>query len=225
MVLGKNNKNRWDQEMKNGHFWTHRLLAASLQFTGISGALIAMLLGSSLVPARAGTEVLGQPDAMHLRAEHASTTEVLAALAASFKLTYKLPPNINRNLNGLYSGSLRLVLARILDGTDHVVKNSDHGIEVIVLRASGMPGSTVASKAIVAPPRHPTHRPSRWAVLEVSTFPLEVVLARYEGGDGFRRHKIFGEILGLALVIRTHRNFSSHDSKQAFVRRIENARS
>jgi hypothetical protein len=152
MVPGKNKKNGWDQKMKHGHFWrAHSLLAASLQFTGISGALIA-LLGLSLVPARAGTEVLGQPDAMHLRAEHASTSEVLAALAASFNLTYKLPRNIDRNLNGLYSGSLRLVLARILDGTDHVVKNSDNGIEVIVLRASSKPdGSTVASKAIVAP--------------------------------------------------------------------------
>src|SRR6266700_619318 len=89
----------------------YRLLTASLQFTVISGMLITMLLGPTLVPARAGTEVQGQPDAMHLRAEHASTSEVLAALAASFKLSYKLPPNVNRNLNGLYSGSLRLVLA------------------------------------------------------------------------------------------------------------------
>jgi len=112
--------------MKNGLFTkrVHSLLAACLQFTGINGTLIvAMLLGSSLVPARAGTEVVGQLDAMQLRAEHASTSEVLAALAASFKLTYRLPPNINRNLNGLYSGSLRSVLARVLDGTDYFIKN------------------------------------------------------------------------------------------------------
>ena len=141
-------QNGWYQEMENGHFtWrSGSWLAASLQFTGISGALIAMLLGSSLPPARAGTEVLGQPDAMQLRAEHASTSEVLAALAASFKLTYSLPPNINRNLNGLYSGSLRSVLVRILDGTDYFIKNAEYGIEVIVLRASdGSGGSDVAT--------------------------------------------------------------------------------
>jgi hypothetical protein len=137
--------------MNESQYWhTHRLLAASLQCAVVSGALVTVLLGSSFEAAWAGTEVQGQPDAMHVRAEHASTSEVLAALAASFKLTYKLPPNVNRNLNGLYSGSLRLVLERILDGTDHVVKNSDDGIEVIVLRASSMPdGSIAASKAMV----------------------------------------------------------------------------
>jgi len=130
--------------MKNGYVTrrSHTLSAANLQFIGISGALIATLLGSSLAPARAGTEVVGQLDAMQLRAEHASTSEVLAALAASFELTYRLPPNINRDLNGLYSGSLRSVLARILDGTDYFIKNADDGIEVIVLRASEVSGAS-----------------------------------------------------------------------------------
>jgi hypothetical protein len=147
-------QNGWYQEMEIGHFtWrSGSWLAASLQFTGISGALIAMLLGSSLLPVRAGTEVLGQLDAMQLRAEHASTSEVLAALAATFKLTYRLPPNVNRKLNGLYSGSLRSVLARILDGTDYFIKNAQDGIEVIVLRASdASAGSDVAASDSHAP--------------------------------------------------------------------------
>jgi len=115
----------------------YSLLAARMKLACVVGVLIAALLGLNLAPATAGTEVLGQLDAMQFRAENASTSEVLEALAASFKLTYKLPPNINRNWNGLYSGSLRRVLARILDDTDYIIKNSDDGIEVIVLRASG----------------------------------------------------------------------------------------
>jgi hypothetical protein len=127
------------------------LLGARLKLAAIGGALISVLLGSNLVPAEAGTEVLGQPDALQFRAEHASTSEVLAALAASFKLTYKLPPNIDRELNFQYSGSLRGLLARILDGTDHFVRNSGDGIDVIVLRASGsssMSVNAVSSNAI-----------------------------------------------------------------------------
>jgi len=115
---------------------SYSLTRARLKLTGIKGALIAVLLGASLAPAGAGTVVLGRLDALQLRAEHASTGEALAALAASFKLTYRLPPNVNRDLNGLYSGSLGTVLARILDGTDYYVKNFDDRVEVIVLRAS-----------------------------------------------------------------------------------------
>src|SRR6266849_2074961 len=128
------------RKLQDRHFTWQRpfsQLGARLRLAGISGALIAVLLGSNLAPARAGTEVLGQLDALQFRAEHASTSEALAALAASFKLRYKLPPNIDRELNGRYSGSLRWVLARILDGTDYYfIKNADDEIEVIVLRAT-----------------------------------------------------------------------------------------
>jgi hypothetical protein len=140
--------------MKYRHFaWRCiSLLASSLRLAGVSAAAIAILLSSNLLPARAGTEVLGQLDAMELRAEHASTSEVLAALGVTFKLTYRLPPNINRNVNGLYFGSLRSVLARILDGTDYFIKNGEYGIEVIVLRASDASGG---SEMAASSPRAP----------------------------------------------------------------------
>jgi len=115
----------------------HSLLAAWMKFAGISAALIPVLLGSTVTPAGARTEVRGQPDALELRAENASTREVLEALAASFKLTYKLPPNIDHHWNGIYSGSLNRVLARILRDTNYFIKSSDDGVEVVVLRARG----------------------------------------------------------------------------------------
>jgi hypothetical protein len=125
---------------KVGHFISQRscsLLAGRVKLAGIRAVLISLLLGFNLAPARAGTEVQGQLDALQLRAENASTREVLEALAASFKLTYELPPNIDRTWNGLYSGSLNRVLARILHDTNYFIKSSDNGIEVIVLRVSG----------------------------------------------------------------------------------------
>jgi len=145
-----------------------RPLAERTKLAGTSGALIAVLIGSNLAPAGAGTEVLGQIDALQFRAENASTSEMLEALATSFKLTYKLPPNIGRNFNGLYSGSLRRVLARVLYDTDYIIKSSGDRIEVIVFRASGSSDSSAgpvssnakeASEIIAPPSARPIARP------------------------------------------------------------------
>jgi hypothetical protein len=125
-------------------------LAALMKLAGIRGVLISLLLSFNLAPAKAETEVQGQLDALQFRAENASTREVLEALAASFKLTYKLPPNIDRKWNGLYSGSLLRVLARILHDTDYFIKSSDDGIEVIVLRASGASDATAGATSSAA---------------------------------------------------------------------------
>src|SRR5216683_2760429 len=76
------------------------------------GSAIVGLLGAPF-PALDATLVLGQPTDVQLRAENASTREVLDALSASFKITYKLPPNTGRDVTGVYSGTLRQVLARI----------------------------------------------------------------------------------------------------------------
>jgi hypothetical protein len=73
-------------------------------------AIIGALLGTIPGRALAATEVRGQLDdiqlrAIQLRAENASTREVLDALSATFKLSYELPPNIGREATGLYSGA------------------------------------------------------------------------------------------------------------------------
>jgi hypothetical protein len=95
---------------------------------------------------RVETEVLEH--FVEFRADHTSTSQALAALAASIKLTYKLPSDLDRDLNGRYSGRLHAVLARILDGTDYFVKNSGDGVEVIVLGVLGTSAaSTMASSS------------------------------------------------------------------------------
>src|SRR5262245_29640778 len=110
----------------------------------VIGALLSMMPG----PASAATQVRGQQDDLRINAENASIREVLDALSVQFKLTYKLPPGIGRNLTGLYSGSLRKALARILDGNDYIVMVSDSGVEVVVLGASGTIATSVANQAI-----------------------------------------------------------------------------
>ena len=112
-------------------------------------AAIGVVLGALVQPTSAAIEVRGQADALQLRAENASIIEVLKALAVTFKLNYKVAPNSNRVISGLYAGSLHQVLSRILDGNDYIVNVSGNGIEVIVLGASGAAATVSAQPAIV----------------------------------------------------------------------------
>jgi hypothetical protein len=120
--------------------------------------------GAGLSVAEAAADVQGDPSAVQLRAENASTREVLDALAAKFGLKYKLSVQIGREVGGSYSGTLRQVLARVLDGTDYVVQVNENGIKVIVFGASGVTaiaangqtagpplGGASSSAALVAP--------------------------------------------------------------------------
>jgi len=97
-------------------------------------------------PASAATDIEGSPDEVVLRVQNAPIADVLAALAARFKLTYRAPPNLTRQLSGRYSGSLSQVLVRILDDVDYVVDNSNDGIKLVILnpaeRAKGSPSGT-----------------------------------------------------------------------------------
>jgi hypothetical protein len=128
--------------------------------------VIGTLLTATLRPTSAATEVRGELSGIQLRVENSSTKEVLDALSTKFNLTYKLPPNTNRNVSGLYSGSLRQVLSRILDGIDYIVTTFDGGLEVVVLGASGatasaVPGTPIArveapAAPVVSPPQPST---------------------------------------------------------------------
>ena len=95
----------------------------------------------------AATEVRGPPDDIQLGAQNASIKEVLDTLAASYKLIYKLPPNIRADLTIQCSGTLRQILERVLDGNDYVLKVFEDSVEVVVLGAAG--AAAVASSGPV----------------------------------------------------------------------------
>jgi len=111
---------------------------ARMAAMAVVGALvIAAVLTLAPGPALAAATVRGQPANMQLHTENATIREVLNALSSAFKLTYKLPPNVGRQVSGLYTGTLHQVLTRVLDGNDYIVKVSDAGVEVVVLGESG----------------------------------------------------------------------------------------
>lgn len=137
----------------------------------IAAAIIGTL-SISLAPARAATDVRVQDDNdVVVQADKASVREILDMLSAKFKLTYKLPPNLNRIRTGLYSGTLHHVLARILDGNDYIVQAGDEGVEIVVFGASRLtpivtadptpaPAPAAASRAATLAPNAPASKPS-----------------------------------------------------------------
>jgi hypothetical protein len=109
------------------------------QVARLAAVAVVVLATSAagLSVAKAAADVQGEINSVQLRAENASTREVLDALAAKFGLRYKLTVHIGREVGGSYSGTLRQVLARVLDGTDYVVQVNGDGIKVTVFGPSG----------------------------------------------------------------------------------------
>src|SRR5262245_19759460 len=62
--------------------------------------MVGLAPGAS--PALAGAEVTGQVEGFELRVNNASTRDVLDALARAFGLTYRLPAEASREINGRY---------------------------------------------------------------------------------------------------------------------------
>jgi len=114
----------------------------------MSAGLALLLIAAE--PASAAIEIAGHSNSLELRLQNASIGDVLAALAARFKLTYRAPPNLMRELSGRYSGSLNQVLVRILDDVDYVVEASHDGVRLVILNP--------ADKAKNTPPGTPDNR-------------------------------------------------------------------
>lgn len=148
----------------------------------VSGVLLSMTLGSAL----AAVQVRGQQDNLQILAQDASVRDVLNAIATRFKLTYKLPSNLGtgRNLGGHYSGPLRQILARILDGNDYIVALSNGSVEVVVLGKSADNAEAAAKQELAVSEQtvvqHPTSKsPSPTTAILPSSNPSPPPLSTY----------------------------------------------
>jgi len=98
--------------------------------------------------ASAETEVRGLPNAVYVRAENAPLGEVLAAISAEFKLKYPARFGLDRTVTGIYSGTLRQVLLRILEGSNFVIKYSGDDTEIRVLSSASVADRADTSLAV-----------------------------------------------------------------------------
>jgi hypothetical protein len=110
-------------------------------------AICCAIGGLGITPAVAETKIEGQADDLQVHADNAPIKEIFEALSARFNLTYNFAPSTGRILSGLYSGSLKQVVARVLDGNDYVLGVVDDHIRIIVLNASNAEAPSAQSVA------------------------------------------------------------------------------
>ncbi len=87
--------------------------------------------------AAASVQVEGTPATLRITTDHDAVDQVLAALAATLKVKYRSAIRLESAAHATYSGSLREVIARLLDGYNYVVRNNEDVTEIIVLGRRG----------------------------------------------------------------------------------------
>jgi hypothetical protein len=110
--------------------------------TVLTMAVVAVISGTWL-PARAETDITGSPDALRVEAHDTALQAVLTALGVRIRTS----ADLNRPVDGTFKGSLREVIARLLDGYDFFIHKSGDDIEVVVVGSSG----AAAVAAVPAP--------------------------------------------------------------------------
>lgn len=105
------------------------------------------------VPTIAGAEVHveGSPAAVRVTTGGDKISDVLSALAATFKVSYRTAISLDAAADATYSGSFRQVISRLLDGYNYTIKMDDSKTtEIVILGKRG---------EVVIPPKTPPGKP------------------------------------------------------------------
>jgi len=120
-----------------------------LKLTALVAAIAA--LADQDIHARDGNGALHvQGDAAAVRLELHSTTiaDALAALSSTFNVSFRSAIALDEVRDGTYQGSLRRVIAQVLDGYSYVIKYDKSQLDVLVFEPVG-------KRAAAAPQQHP----------------------------------------------------------------------
>lgn len=146
---------------RHAKFTAHKQgLAPSRSRARAASASIGLFFLLSVSSASAGTDVRGTPDDLQLKVENASIVEILNALSARFKITFKARSHNPRVLTGTYSGTLRETLTRVLDGNDYILERSERGLEITILGASGTEQQNAQRQPVVTASASPPLAPA-----------------------------------------------------------------
>ena len=120
----------------------------------LSQIATAVLLAWCLGCGRSEAEVRlsGTPDRIVLQTDDATIVEILAALRASLDVELKFSGATARRFTGVYSGSVRRVLSRLLAGEDYVVYSTADGISIRLLGKGEADTAAVPSSLPAAEP-------------------------------------------------------------------------
>jgi hypothetical protein len=114
-----------------------KFLAGDMRIRGPVRVIAAIAL-LSIVPTivHAETEVVGRIAALRVEARNSTLREVLSTLGSSLGLRYKMSADLDRSVSGTYNGSLREVLARLLDGYDFFMRQVGDTMEVVIITSA-----------------------------------------------------------------------------------------
>jgi hypothetical protein len=142
----------------HGAPWPHAPAAAT--------CLLMILLVASLTCARADVRVQGNVASVRIDANQSRVSDVLAALGSTFNVRYRTAIHLNEAISGTFTGSLRGVIARLLEGFNYVVKTERDATEIVVLGKRGdraiinAAPQAPASKSLAAQWRSPIGMPA-----------------------------------------------------------------
>ena len=108
--------------------------------------------GAAPTPGAGSVRVRGDAAAVRLDARRTTIADVLSALNTSFDMSYSSWIALDEEINGTYTGPLRRVIARVLDGYNYVIKQDNAKLDIIVL---GKRGERAVPVAAPADPFHP----------------------------------------------------------------------
>lgn len=95
--------------------------------------------------------VRGDAGAMRLELRRTTIADALSALRA-FDVSYRSTIVLDEEINGTYAGSLRRVIAHVLDGYNYVIKQDGASVDVVIF---GRRGERATAVAPLLDPFHP----------------------------------------------------------------------
>jgi hypothetical protein len=132
--------------------------------SSVAAALVAGLAATT-VTAIAAAQVTGSPQNVSVDAQNSSLKDILSALGKQFNVHYQSTANLDKQLSGTYEGSLRRVVARLLEGYNFIITTNQDMIEVTVLgtqalQTGGAASPIVGSNAAAQPARPSQETPT-----------------------------------------------------------------
>jgi len=141
----------------------HARLAIGSRRLALAILSVAVTLGASAACGRAEVSVHGDKAVVHLEASKAPLSEVLSALESAFPIRHRTSVPLDQSISGIYRGSVRQLLSRLLGGFNYYIADTaEGGIEITVV---GRPAAapvvnlpsagqvmTTSQKLVVPPP-------------------------------------------------------------------------
>jgi len=112
--------------------------------------LVALsLLLVCVASVRADVQFSGTEDHVVLRAKNATMAEILSGIRSTLKLRVGFTGSTERQFTGVYTGALRRILSRLLDGEDYVISSASDGMSILLVGPKGAGHNTSPPNAPV----------------------------------------------------------------------------